>query len=103
MVCGMLQPARAGRPTAVPRVTGPIRWPGPVEVRDVEFLRANTDRRIKITLPGPFTMAQQVVVRARVSRSGQAQAQADDWGAEAASVKPGTQGVHLVIQKRLGP
>ena len=31
----------------------------PVEVRDVEFLRANTDRRIKITLPGPFTMAQQ--------------------------------------------
>ena len=57
----MLQPARAGRPTAVPRVTGPIRWPGPVEARDVEFLRANTDRRIKITLPGPFTMAQQVV------------------------------------------
>ena len=45
----------------MPRVTGPIRWPGPVEVRDVEFLRANTDRRIKITLPGPFTMAQQVV------------------------------------------
>ena len=57
----MLQPARAGRPTAVPRVTGAIRWPGPVEVRDVEFLRANTARRIKITLPGPFTMAQQVV------------------------------------------
>ena len=56
----MLQPARAGRPTAVSRVTGPIRWPGPVEVRDVEFLRANTAKRIKITLPGPFTMAQQV-------------------------------------------
>jgi 5-methyltetrahydropteroyltriglutamate--homocysteine methyltransferase len=52
---------QAGRSTAVPRVVTPIRWTGPVEVRDVEFLRANTDRKIKITLPGPFTMAQQVV------------------------------------------
>lgn len=52
---------RAGRSTEVPRVTGAIRWQGPVEVRDVAFLRANTDRAIKITLPGPFTMAQQVV------------------------------------------
>ena len=43
----------------VPRVVGPVRWRGPVEVRDVEFLRAHTDRAIKITLPGPFTMAQQ--------------------------------------------
>jgi 5-methyltetrahydropteroyltriglutamate--homocysteine methyltransferase len=43
----------------VPRVIGPVRWRGPVEVRDVEFLRAHTDRTIKITLPGPFTMAQQ--------------------------------------------
>jgi 5-methyltetrahydropteroyltriglutamate--homocysteine methyltransferase len=43
----------------VPRVAGPVRWRGPVEVRDVEFLRAHTDRAIKITLPGPFTMAQQ--------------------------------------------
>jgi 5-methyltetrahydropteroyltriglutamate--homocysteine methyltransferase len=52
---------RAGRSTEVPRVVAPIRWKGPVEVRDVAFLRANTDRKIKITLPGPFTMAQQVV------------------------------------------
>ena len=52
---------QAGRSTQVPRVVAPIRWTGPVEVRDVAFLRANTDRRIKITLPGPFTMAQQVV------------------------------------------
>ena len=51
---------RAGRPTQVPRVVGPIRWKGPVERRDVELLRASTDRTIKITLPGPFTMAQQV-------------------------------------------
>ena len=43
----------------VPRVTGRIRRKFPVELRDVEFLRANTDRRIKITVPGPFTMAQQ--------------------------------------------
>jgi 5-methyltetrahydropteroyltriglutamate--homocysteine methyltransferase len=43
----------------VPRVVAPVRWRGPVEVRDVEFLRAHTDRAIKITLPGPFTMAQQ--------------------------------------------
>jgi 5-methyltetrahydropteroyltriglutamate--homocysteine methyltransferase len=57
----MLQGGRAGRPTAVPRVVGPVRWTGAVEVRDVAFLRASTDRRIKITLPGPFTMAQQVV------------------------------------------
>jgi 5-methyltetrahydropteroyltriglutamate--homocysteine methyltransferase len=43
----------------VPRVVAPVRWSGPVEVRDVEFLRVHTDRTIKITLPGPFTMAQQ--------------------------------------------
>jgi 5-methyltetrahydropteroyltriglutamate--homocysteine methyltransferase len=50
---------KAGRETRVPRVTGPIRRRGAVEVRDLQFLRANTDRSIKITLPGPFTMAQQ--------------------------------------------
>jgi 5-methyltetrahydropteroyltriglutamate--homocysteine methyltransferase len=50
---------RTGHENPVPRVVGPIRRTRPVEVRDVEFLRANTDRRIKITLPGPFTMAQQ--------------------------------------------
>ena len=50
---------RAGETRTVPRIVAPVRWRGPVEVRDVEFLRANTDRAIKITLPGPFTMAQQ--------------------------------------------
>jgi 5-methyltetrahydropteroyltriglutamate--homocysteine methyltransferase len=49
----------SGRPTPVPRVVGPVRRVRPVQVRDVEFLRANTDRRIKATVPGPFTMAQQ--------------------------------------------
>jgi 5-methyltetrahydropteroyltriglutamate--homocysteine methyltransferase len=50
---------RAGKPVRVPRIVGPIRRRHPVEVRDVEFLRANTDRTIKITLPGPFTMSRQ--------------------------------------------
>jgi 5-methyltetrahydropteroyltriglutamate--homocysteine methyltransferase len=50
---------RSGEPNPVPRVTGKIRRRHAVEVRDVQFLRANTDRPIKITVPGPFTMAQQ--------------------------------------------
>jgi 5-methyltetrahydropteroyltriglutamate--homocysteine methyltransferase len=50
---------RTGHENPVPRVVGPVRRSRPVEVRDVEFLRANTDRAIKITVPGPFTMAQQ--------------------------------------------
>jgi 5-methyltetrahydropteroyltriglutamate--homocysteine methyltransferase len=50
---------RHGNRTPVPRVVGKIRRTRPVEVRDVEFLRRNTDCAIKATLPGPFTMAQQ--------------------------------------------
>ena len=50
---------RTGHETPVPRVVGPIRRTRPVEVRDVQFLRSITDRRIKITVPGPFTMTQQ--------------------------------------------
>ncbi|HSA71931.1 MAG TPA: hypothetical protein VLF65_20320 [Burkholderiales bacterium] len=50
---------RSGVSIPVPRVAGPIRRKGPVEVRDVTFLRGNTSRKTKITLPGPFTMAQQ--------------------------------------------
>ena len=50
---------RSGVPIPVPRVAGPIRRKGPVEVRDVVFLKSNTSRKTKITLPGPFTMAQQ--------------------------------------------
>ena len=51
--------SQAGRKTPVPRVVGKIARKGPVDVRDLKFLRANTDRAIKITLPGPFTMTQQ--------------------------------------------
>jgi len=50
---------RSGKPNIVPRVVGKIRRKHPVEVRDVQFLRANTDRKIKMTVPGAFTMAQQ--------------------------------------------
>jgi 5-methyltetrahydropteroyltriglutamate--homocysteine methyltransferase len=53
--------SRSGRPDIVPRIVGPIRRRHPVEVRDVQFLRSSTDRPIKITLPGPFTMTQQAV------------------------------------------
>jgi 5-methyltetrahydropteroyltriglutamate--homocysteine methyltransferase len=50
---------RTGHPNPVPRISGPIRRIAPREVDDVRFLRANTDRQVKITLPGPFTMTQQ--------------------------------------------
>ncbi len=50
---------RMGRPIQVPRVAGPIRRRAPVEVRDLKVLRAATDRKIKATVPGPFTMSRQ--------------------------------------------
>ncbi|SJZ45241.1 5-methyltetrahydropteroyltriglutamate--homocysteine methyltransferase [Enhydrobacter aerosaccus] len=51
---------RTGSRTPVPRVVGKIRRTRPVEIRDMQFLRANTEKMAKITLPGPFTMGQQV-------------------------------------------
>jgi 5-methyltetrahydropteroyltriglutamate--homocysteine methyltransferase len=50
---------RSGHPNPVPRIVGPVRRTHPVEVEDVRFLRAHTRKPIKITVPGPFTMAQQ--------------------------------------------
>jgi 5-methyltetrahydropteroyltriglutamate--homocysteine methyltransferase len=50
---------RSGHPNPVPRVVGPVRRKHPVEVRDLEFLKAHTDRTVKMTVPGPFTMSQQ--------------------------------------------
>jgi 5-methyltetrahydropteroyltriglutamate--homocysteine methyltransferase len=50
---------RSGQPNPVPRITGPIRRKHAVQVRDVVFLKEHTDRQIKITVPGPFTMSQQ--------------------------------------------
>jgi 5-methyltetrahydropteroyltriglutamate--homocysteine methyltransferase len=53
---------RSGHPNPVPRVVGPIRRRHPVEVGDLEFLRRHTQRRVKVTVPGPFTMAQQAQI-----------------------------------------
>ena len=50
---------RSGHPNPVPRIVGPIRRRHPVEAGDVHFLRRHTDRPIKMTVPGPFTMSQQ--------------------------------------------
>ena len=53
---------RSGHPNPVPRVVGPIRRRHAVEVGDLEFLRRHTQRRVKVTVPGPFTMAQQAQI-----------------------------------------
>src|SRR5215475_5657556 len=53
---------RSGHPNPVPRVVGDIRRKHAVGVRDVEFLRRHTQRRVKVTVPGPFTMSQQAQV-----------------------------------------
>ena len=50
---------RSGEPVFVPRIVGPIRRSRPVAVEDVKFLRANTGKAIKMTVPGPFTMTEQ--------------------------------------------
>jgi 5-methyltetrahydropteroyltriglutamate--homocysteine methyltransferase len=50
---------RNGRPIPVPRIVGPIRRNKPVELRDLQVLRANTGRKVKVTVPGPFTMGRQ--------------------------------------------
>jgi 5-methyltetrahydropteroyltriglutamate--homocysteine methyltransferase len=54
---------RTGRTVPVPLVTGPIEWTEPIGARDIEFLRARTERTIKATLPGPFTLSLQAVDR----------------------------------------
>lgn len=56
---GEVEGRSAGSRVKVPRVVGPIRRSQPVQVRDVRFLRGNTELKIKVTVPGPFTMAQQ--------------------------------------------
>jgi 5-methyltetrahydropteroyltriglutamate--homocysteine methyltransferase len=51
--------SRADAAAPVPRVTGPIARREPVHVADLEFLRSQTNRPVKVTVPGPFTMSQQ--------------------------------------------
>ena len=53
---------RSGHPNPVPRVIAPIRRRHAVGVRDLEFLRAHTRQKVKVTVPGPFTMAQQAQI-----------------------------------------
>ena len=55
---------RSGHPNPVPRVVGTIRRKHAVQVEDLKFLRAHTDRQVKVTVPGPFTMAQQAQIDA---------------------------------------
>ncbi|MFM9938864.1 MAG: uroporphyrinogen decarboxylase family protein [Hyphomicrobiaceae bacterium] len=74
--------ARSGR-TAVPRIVGPVRRTRAVEVGDMQFLRRNTDRVAKITLPGPFTMGQQAQDEYYKDDEALAMAMADAVNAEA--------------------
>jgi len=53
---------RSGHPNPVPRVVGRIRRKHPVEVEDLKFLKRHTTRKVKITVPGPFTMSQQAQI-----------------------------------------
>jgi 5-methyltetrahydropteroyltriglutamate--homocysteine methyltransferase len=53
---------RSGHPNPVPRVVGPIRRKHAVQVGDLLFLKQHTERLAKVTVPGPFTMAQQAQV-----------------------------------------
>jgi 5-methyltetrahydropteroyltriglutamate--homocysteine methyltransferase len=55
---------RSGHPNPVPRVVGTIRRKHAVQVEDLQFLKAHTDRQVKVTVPGPFTMAQQAQIDA---------------------------------------
>ena len=50
---------RSGHPNPVPRIVGRIRRKHPVEVDDLLFLKKQTAKKTKITVPGPFTMSQQ--------------------------------------------
>jgi len=83
---GMVR-TRTGKLQPVPRVVGPIRRRHAVEKRDVEFLRANTDRLIKITLPGPFTLSQQALDEHYKDEAALAMAYAEAVNAEAKDLK----------------
>lgn len=74
--------SRSGKQIHVPRVVSAIRRREPVQVRDVQFMRSNTDRKIKITVPGPFTMSQQTVDEFYKDEAALANAYADAVNAE---------------------
>jgi 5-methyltetrahydropteroyltriglutamate--homocysteine methyltransferase len=52
---------RAGKPNKVPLISAPLKFSGSVHAEDVKFLKAHTKRTVKITIPGPFTLAQLAV------------------------------------------
>jgi 5-methyltetrahydropteroyltriglutamate--homocysteine methyltransferase len=64
-----LAAGRTGKANLVPRVVGAVRRTRPVEVEGLRFLRAHTDRPVKVTLPGPFTMSQQLQPEAYPDRA----------------------------------
>ena len=78
---------RTGNPTLVPRVVGPIRRTRPIQVRDVEHLRAHTDKPIKITMPGAFTMAKMALDEHYNDQEALIMAYADALNAEARELK----------------
>jgi 5-methyltetrahydropteroyltriglutamate--homocysteine methyltransferase len=81
------QVGRTGKANLVPRVVGRIRRREPVEVRDVAFLRRHTNRIVKITLPGPFTLAQQALDDFYGDEEAMAMDYADAVNAEARDLK----------------
>ena len=52
---------RSGRETQVPIVSGPLRRASPIHIQDIKFLKSQTERIVKITIPGPFTLSQQSI------------------------------------------
>jgi 5-methyltetrahydropteroyltriglutamate--homocysteine methyltransferase len=77
---------RSGHPNPVPRITGPIRRREPAGVDAARFLREHTDRTVKVTVPGPFTMAQQAQNDYYASREAAAFAYAEAVNAEVADL-----------------
>jgi 5-methyltetrahydropteroyltriglutamate--homocysteine methyltransferase len=67
----------------VPTVTGPVSRPRPVHLEEVRFTRAQTDRLLKFTLPGPMTICDTIANEHYGSRPEMAMAFADILNAEA--------------------
>ena len=67
----------------VPTVTGPVSSPKPVHVEEVRFTRAQTQRPIKFTLPGPMTICDTIANAHYATRADMAMAFADILNGEA--------------------
>ena len=71
----------------VPQVTGPLRLRGRVHQAEARLLRANTDRQIKFTLPGPMTIVDTIADRYYGDRVRMAMAFADLLNQEARALE----------------